>query len=104
MITTDELDDIEAQNDIEKEKIFIKECASACMEKDVSCDFKECKHWMNFEDDCNCDLVAISKHGSLTLREVGDRLGVSYVRIKQIEDSAIKKIKKSTTLDKFLTN
>ena len=29
----------------------------------------------------------------MTLREVGDRLGLSYVRVKQIEDKLLKKIK-----------
>lgn len=99
MITKNEIKELFATE--EEEEIYIKECASTCIEKEVSCDFKECKHWMNFEEDHNCDLVSIKKHGSLTLREVGDRLGVSYVRIKQIEDVAIKKIKKSTTLEKF---
>ena len=28
----------------------------------------------------------------MTLREVADRIGVSFVRIKQIEDKALKKI------------
>jgi DNA-directed RNA polymerase sigma subunit (sigma70/sigma32) len=35
---------------------------------------------------------AIDKHGEMTLREVADRLGVSYVRIKQIQDGTLKKI------------
>tara|TARA_B100000287_G_scaffold373736_1_gene373093 strand:- start:566 stop:706 length:141 start_codon:yes stop_codon:yes gene_type:complete len=37
-------------------------------------------------------LETVDKHGALTLREVADRLGVSFVRIKQIEDKALKKI------------
>ncbi|MEK9768798.1 MAG: sigma factor-like helix-turn-helix DNA-binding protein [Betaproteobacteria bacterium] len=37
-------------------------------------------------------MISVDKHGTLTLREVAERLGVSYVRIKQIQDKAIKKI------------
>jgi DNA-directed RNA polymerase sigma subunit (sigma70/sigma32) len=39
-------------------------------------------------------MVAINKHpeGNMTLREVADRLGVSFVRIKQIEEKALNKL------------
>lgn len=77
-----------------QEGYVLSECAKACEDNNVSCPFKECKHWINFEKDKNCDLISIQKCGELTLREVGERLGVSYVRIKQIESNAIKKIKK----------
>lgn len=85
----------------ENNEITLKECSQVCLDKDVSCDFKECNSWINFAEDQNCDLISIKKHGQLTLRQVGDRMGVSYVRIKQIEEAAIKKIKQSTTLEMF---
>ena len=37
---------------------------------------------------------SIEKNGPMTLREIAERIGVSYVRIKQIEDKTIKKMKK----------
>ena len=74
-------------------EVKIKDCSKACIENDVECDFKKCEHWINFGEDHNCDLVSIQKHGQMTLRQVGERIGVSYVRIKQIEDAAIKKIR-----------
>lgn len=40
----------------------LKLCSSACLQNEVSCDFKECKHWINFEGDNNCDLIAIDRH------------------------------------------
>ena len=45
-------------------------------------------------EDLNCVLEAVKKNNNsgLTLREVADRLGVSFVRIKQIESAAIKKL------------
>ena len=58
------------------------------------CKEKSCRHWINYEEDNNCCLITIDKNGRITLREVAERLGVSYVRIKQIEDKAILKLKK----------
>jgi DNA-directed RNA polymerase specialized sigma subunit len=37
-------------------------------------------------------LIAVEKHGSMTLREVSERLGISFVRVKQIQDKAVKKL------------
>lgn len=79
----------------------LKGCARACEENNVNCPFQDCRHWMKWEKDKNCDLIAIKKNGEMTLREIGDRLGISYVRVKQIESAAIKKIKKHTTKDIF---
>lgn len=87
------------EEDFEKEEISIKECSQACLDKETECDFKDCGHWINFSEDQNCDLISIKKNGPLTLRQVGERLGVSYVRIKQIEDVALKKIRNNSTLE-----
>ena len=70
----------------------MKSCLSTCQKLDVNCPIEECRNWISFPEDRNCVLETIEKHGSLTLREVADRLGVSFVRIKQIEDKALKKI------------
>ena len=58
------------------------------------CKEKGCRYWIDYEEDSNCSLITVDKHGRITLREVAERLGVSYVRIKQIEDKAILKLKK----------
>jgi len=76
----------------------LKLCSEACIKHDVSCDFKECKHWMNYEGDHNCDLIAINRHTEMTLRDVAVRLNVSFVRIKQIEDKAMKKLSKKLNI------
>ena len=51
---------------------------------------------INYPEDLNCTLIAINKNhtGELTLREVADRMGVSFVRIKQIQDQALQKLEK----------
>ena len=71
-------------------------CFDLCSKCDVACDIKECKLWINYEKDLNCTLIAIEKNGSdgMTLREVADRLGISFVRVKQIEAQILKKLKK----------
>lgn len=48
---------------------------------------------MNYDRDLNCSLISVKKNGKLTLNEVGDRLGISYVRVSQIEKQAVKKLK-----------
>jgi len=66
----------------------IKEQNKAC-----NCLEKSCRHWIDYSEDQNCSLIAVDKNGPLTLREVSERLGVSYVRIKQIQDKALEKLK-----------
>ena len=63
------------------------------------CKQKNCRQWIDYKEDLNCTLEAIAKNKNecktMTLREVGKRLGVSFVRIKQIESAALKKIQLS---------
>ena len=71
-------------------------CFEVHCKNKVSCDKKECKMWIEYEEDLNCTLIAIKKNKGhpMTLREVGKRLDISFVRVKQIEDEVKKKIKK----------
>tara|TARA_Y100000296_G_C5062226_1_gene200474 strand:- start:109 stop:537 length:429 start_codon:yes stop_codon:yes gene_type:complete len=55
---------------------------------------KECRHWIDYEDDLNCVLIAIENNGRMTLREAAERLNVSFVRVKQIQDKGLKKLTK----------
>ena len=72
----------------------MKECKELCKDKGIECPIADCRHWIDFKDDLNCTLIAVDNNGRMTLREVGDRLGISFVRVKQIEDKAQKKILK----------
>ncbi len=69
-------------------------CYKQCQTENQSCDQTECRLWINYQDDLNCTMVAINKHpdGKMTLREVADRLGISFVRVKQIEEKALNKL------------
>ncbi len=69
-------------------------CLKVCQELKYACPITECKSWIDYEEDYNCIHEAISKTGPMTLREISMRMGVSFVRIKQIEDKALKKLSK----------
>ena len=72
-----------------------KACTTACKKAKVSCPNQECRYWIDYEEDLNCAFVAIDKNeGGLTLREVGERLAISFVRVCQIEKAAVAKLKK----------
>lgn len=70
-----------------------KTCTEACISLETSCPNEDCRCWIDFEEDLNCARIASDKHGEMTLREVSSRIGLSFVRVKQIEDSAKEKIK-----------
>ena len=69
-------------------------CVEDCKLANAACQNNDCRFWIEYPSDLNCSLICANKHGSLTLKEVAKRIGVSYVRIKQIQDNAIKKINK----------
>ena len=68
------------------------DCADVCMKSGQKCSNKDCRQWLDFEEDMNCTLVAVRKNGKMSLREVAERLGVSFVRVKQIQDKAVEKL------------
>ena len=70
----------------------MKKCLEKCIELSVTCPAQDCRYWMDHPSDNNCVLDTVNKYGDLTLRETSERLGISYVRVKQIEDKALKKI------------
>ena len=66
----------------------------------LGCDQKECRNWMNYGEDLNCAVVCVRKHeNGLSLREVADRMAVSFPRISQIEHAAFKKLKEAGVFD-----
>ena len=76
----------------------MRKCLQACKALEVACPVEECRHWIYYPKDANCLFESINKNGNMTLREVADRLRISFVRVKQIQDVALKKI--SHLLDK----
>lgn len=69
-------------------------CLSECRKAESPCTQKECRHWISYTEDLNCSVHSADIHGSMTLDEVAKRMGLSLVRIKQIEEAALVKLKK----------
>jgi hypothetical protein len=77
----------------------MNECAKKCFLAKTVCKQKECRLWMNHKADLNCALIATKLHpGPMTLSEISKRLNLSIVRIKQIQDRALQKLKKNAPL------
>ena len=75
-------------------------CAHQCMKDGQPCKVKSCRFNINYEQEYNCCLVSIYENGELTLRQIAEREGISFARIKQIQDKALFK-KKKTNSDIF---
>tara|TARA_R110000796_G_scaffold28176_1_gene77261 strand:- start:2084 stop:2350 length:267 start_codon:yes stop_codon:yes gene_type:complete len=80
-------------------------CFKECETTNKSCKEKQCRLWIDHKEDLNCTIVAVNSNpaGSFTLREVAERLDISFVRVKQIEEKALNKLGiTGKTLKKFL--
>jgi len=73
----------------------MKKCCSECVLSNSACEQRECRMWIDFAEDNNCSLISIEKHGPMTLMQIGERLNLSFVRIKQIEDGLISKLSRN---------
>ena len=67
-------------------------CSKICLSEGTPCSKDNCRLWVDYSPDLNCVSETVENHGALTLREVAKRLNVSFVRVKQIEDKALKKL------------
>tara|TARA_Y100000589_G_scaffold317330_1_gene343289 strand:- start:234 stop:557 length:324 start_codon:yes stop_codon:yes gene_type:complete len=66
----------------------------------LPCDQSACRNFISFEEDLNCAVVCSRKHeNGLSLREVAERMGVSFPRISQIEHAAFSKLKNLGVFD-----
>ena len=71
----------------------MKDCAKKCYLRKKNCGQEECRLWLDYPADHNCTLIAVEKNGPMTLREIAERHNISIVRVKQIADKALLKIK-----------
>lgn len=69
-------------------------CSRMCRDLNVKCDQEQCRMWIDYPEDSNCTLISIYENGNMTLREVGKRLGISFARVKQIEQKALLKLRR----------
>ena len=73
----------------------MKKCATECYLARVECQNEKCRLFIEYEEDLNCTLIALQKHGPMTLEEIGKRHHISTVRAKQILDAVLAKLKKT---------
>jgi hypothetical protein len=77
----------------------MNDCAKVCLVKNQACKKNKCRMWINHKKDLNCALVATNNNpGGMTLEQVAERLDLSIVRIKQIQDIAVQKLQKKSHL------
>ena len=79
----------------------MRECSRKCVISQVCCVEEECRMWIDYPEDNNCTLIAVDKHGPMTLKEVAARHHISIVRAKQIVDATLRKIKSVVMLDGY---
>jgi DNA-directed RNA polymerase sigma subunit (sigma70/sigma32) len=72
------------------------------MDENIECENKECRLWIDYKEEYNCSLISIYEHGSMTLRQVAERLGISFARVKQLESRALEKLKKRSVVRDIL--
>lgn len=80
----------------------MRKCLEECTKEVTPCQNRECRLWIDHEDDLNCTLYSIEERGKHTLEQVSERLGTSVVNIFQIEKRALRKLKKKKDLKMFL--
>jgi len=79
----------------------MRKCAEKCYLKKQNCQQMDCRLWLDYEEDNNCTLIAVTKNGSMTLKEIALRHNISIVRVKQIIDSTLVKIKSVVNRDEY---
>ena len=69
-------------------------CAQQCLKDRQCCLAANCRYHINYEEEFNCSMIYIHENVPLSLREIAKREGLSFARIKQIQDKALVKLKK----------
>ena len=76
----------------------MKKCAEQCFESQTRCENKECRLWLDYEEDLNCTLIAINNHGPMTLREIAKRENAIFI----VEVHSSKKVSIMENTDRIL--
>jgi len=69
----------------------MKTCYEICESSGKSCSNKTCRYWVD-GGNLKCTIL-LSQKGPMSLQEIGDIMGVTRMRICQIEKRVAKKIK-----------
>ena len=73
----------------------MRDCVKKCYRARESCENRDCRLYIEFPADLNCTVIAVKKNGPMTLEEIGHRHSISTVRVKQILDATLDKLKKT---------
>ena len=72
-----------------------------CYEKNArkgdACARRECRYWIAHSGAVNCTLVAASK-GPMTLQEIGEIIGVTRMRVCQLEKKILAELTDDTEM------
>jgi hypothetical protein len=83
-------------------KIKKEPCHAFHERRCLACPKSECRHWIDYPEDNNCSIVCANKNDDgLTLEETAKRLGVSHVRVYQIEQQIKKKLARLFTNEAY---
>ena len=73
----------------------MRNCVKECYLARECCENRDCRLHIEFPGDLNCTMIAVKKNGPMTLEEIGNRHQISTVRVKQIVDATLHKLKKT---------
>lgn len=68
-------------------------CFSEHKKRGLDCRNKNCRLWMESAVDLNCTVIA-SESGEHTLQSIGDRFGLTRMRICQLEKEILMNLKR----------
>ncbi len=77
-------------------------CVTACQNTNSQCLNKVCQYWLNYPKELNCTFVSIETNGPMNLREISERMELTFPRIQQIEKKAIAKIREISNEEDYL--
>ena len=56
----------------------MRDCAKECYLTKTICQNKECRLSIDYEEDLNCTIVAVQRHGPMTLEEIGKKASCKH--------------------------
>jgi hypothetical protein len=63
-----------------KDELLI--CAQQCLKDKECCEAEKCRFNIDYEREFNCCLISVYLNGPLSLRQVAEREGISFARVK----------------------
>lgn len=70
-------------------------CVTECQNNNKVCTNQDCRYWLEYPKELNCMFVSIEVNGPMNLREISERIGLTFPRIQQIEKKAISKLEEA---------